>query len=153
MKGIRLCGSGAAVPRIRVSNDDLSGRVETSDEWIRTRTGIAARRVADEQESLTSLAAAAGQQALERAGWDASSVDLILLATSSPDDLFGSAPKVQGLLGARSAVAFDLTAACSGFLFSLVTAAQYLRTGAMTRALVIGADQLSRWVDWDDRRS
>ena len=153
MKGIRLCGSGAAVPRLRVSNDDLSARVETSDEWIRTRTGIAARRVADETESLTSLAAAAGQQALQNAGWDASSVDLILLATSSPDDLFGSAPKVQGLLGARSAVAFDLTAACSGFLFSLVTAAQYLRTGAMTRALVIGADQLSRWVDWDDRRS
>ena len=153
MKGIRLCGSGAAVPRLRVSNDDLSARVETSDEWIRTRTGIAARRVADETESLTSLAAAAGQQALQNAGWDASSVDLILLATSSPDDLFGSAPKVQALIGARSAVAFDLTAACSGFLFSLVTAAQYLRTGAMTRALVIGADQLSRWVDWDDRRS
>ena len=153
MKGIRLCGSGAGVPRLRISNDDLSGRVETSDEWIRTRTGIAARRVADESESLTSLAAAAGKQALERAGWDASSVDLILLATSSPDDLFGSAPKVQTLIGAGSAVAFDLTAACSGFLFSLVTAAQYLRTGAMTRALVIGADQLSRWVDWDDRRS
>ena len=153
MKGIRLCGSGAAVPRLRVSNDDLSARVETSDEWIRTRTGIAARRVADETESLTSLAAAAGQQALQNAGWEASSVDLILLATSSPDDLFGSAPKVQALIGARSAVAFDLTAACSGFLFSLVTAAQYLRTGAMTRALVIGADQLSRWVDWDDRRS
>jgi len=153
MKGIRLCGSGASVPRMRVSNDDLSARVETSDEWIRTRTGIAARRVADESESLTSLAAAAGQQALERAGWDASSVDLILLATSSPDDLFGSAPKVQALLGASSAVAFDLTAACSGFLFALVSAAQYLRTGAMTRALVIGADQLSRWVDWDDRRS
>ena len=126
MKGIRLCGSGAAVPRLRISNDDLSGRVETSDEWIRTRTGIAARRVADESESLTSLAAAAGKQALERAGWDASSVDLILLATSSPDDLFGSAPKVQALIGAGSAVAFDLTAACSGFLFSLVTAAQYL---------------------------
>ena len=153
MKGIRLCGSGAAVPRLRVSNDDLSARVETSDEWIRTRTGIAARRVADKTESLTSLAAAAGGQALQNAGWDASSVDLILLATSSPDDLFGSAPKVQALIGARSAVAFDLTAACSGFLFSLVTAAQYLRTGAMTRALVIGADQLSRWVDWDDRRS
>ena len=153
MKGIRLCGSGASVPRMRVSNDDLSARVETSDEWIRTRTGIAARRVADDSESLTSLAAAAGQQALERAGWDASSVDLILLATSSPDDLFGSAPKVQALLGASSAVAFDLTAACSGFLFALVSAAQYLRTGAMTRALVIGADQLSRWVDWDDRRS
>ena len=153
MKGIRLCGSGAAVPRLRVSNDDLSARVETSDEWIRARTGIAARRVADETESLTSLAAGAGQQALQNAGWDASSVDLILLATSSPDDLFGSAPKVQALIGARSAVAFDLTAACSGFLFSLVTAAQYLRTGAMRRALVIGADQLSRWVDWDDRRS
>jgi len=153
MRGIRLCGSGAAVPRTSLSNDALSQRVDTSDEWIRTRTGIGARRVAAADETLTSLAAAAGAQALANAGWDADSVDLVLLATSSPDDLFGSAPRVQAALGASNAVAFDLTAACSGFLFSLVTAAQYLRSGAMQRALVIGADQLSRWVDWNDRRS
>ena len=87
------------------------------------------------------------------AGWSADTLDLVLLATSTPDDLFGSAPRVQAALGARNAVAFDLTAACSGFLFALVTASQYLRTGAMRRVLVIGADQLSRFVDWDDRRS
>ena len=153
MRGIRLCGSGAAVPATRLSNDALSQRVETSDEWIRSRTGIGERRVAAEDETLTSLAAAAGAQALQNAGWEPSSLDLILLATSSPDDLFGSAPKVQAVLGAERAVAFDLTAACSGFLFALVTAAQYLRSGAMQRVLVIGADQLSSWVDWSDRRT
>ena len=153
MRGIRLCGSGAAVPATRLSNDALSQRVETSDEWIRSRTGIGERRVAAEGETLTSLAAAAGAQALQNAGWEPSSLDLILLATSSPDDLFGSAPKVQAVLGAERAVAFDLTAACSGFLFALVTAAQYLRSGAMQRVLVIGADQLSSWVDWSDRRT
>ena len=104
MRGIRLCGSGAAVPRTSLSNDALSQRVDTSDEWIRTRTGIGARRVAAADETLTSLAAAAGAQALANAGWDADSVDLVLLATSSPDDLFGSAPKVQALLGWHTAV-------------------------------------------------
>jgi 3-oxoacyl-[acyl-carrier-protein] synthase-3 len=87
------------------------------------------------------------------AGWSADSLDLIVLATSTPDDLFGSAPRLQARLGATNAVAFDLTAACSGFLFAVVTAAQYLRSGAMRRILVVGADQLSRWVNWDDRRS
>ena len=78
-------------------------------------------------------------------------MDLILLATSSPDDLFGTAPRVQAAIGAQGAVAFDLTAACSGFLFALITASQYIRNGSFERVLVIGADQLSRWVDWDDR--
>ena len=153
MRGIRLCASGAALPAASVSNGELSQRVDTSDEWIRSRTGITARRIAAEGETLTSLASAAGRQALERAGWQPDSLDLILLATSSPDDLFGSAPRLQAQLGAHGAVAFDLTAACSGFLFALITAAQYLRSGAMQRALVVGADQLSRWVDWDDRRT
>ena len=146
-----LVGSGSAVPAASISNTQLSGRVETTDEWIRTRTGIGARRVAGPEESLTTLATRAGQAALDHAGWRAEDLDLILLATSSPDDLFGTAPRIQGALGATKAVAFDLTAACSGFLFSLITANQYLATGAMRRALVIGADQLSRWVNWDDR--
>ncbi len=90
---------------------------------------------------------------MEMAGWDPESVDLILLATSTPDDLFGSAPQIQAQIGAKRAAAFDLTAACSGFLFAVITASQFLRTGAMRRALVIGADQLSSWVDWDDRRT
>ena len=92
MKGIRLCGSGAAVPHLHVSNDDLSARVETCDEWIRTRTGIAARRVADENRNSHQPGGSSRRQALRNAGWDASSVDLILLATSSPDDLFRLQP-------------------------------------------------------------
>lgn len=153
LAGVSLVASGAATPHTSVSNDALSQRVDTNDDWIRSRTGIGARHIADEQEGLTSLASAAAREALAGAGWDAASVDLVLLATSSPDDLFGTAPRIQAQLGAHNAVAFDVTAACSGFLFALITASQYLRTGAMARALVIGADQLSRWVDWDDRRT
>ena len=148
-----LVGCGSALPAARVSNADLSLRVETSDDWIRSRTGIAARRVASPQEPLTVLASEAARTALAHAGWEPGDVDLILLATSSPDDLFGTAPRIQAAIGATGAVAFDLTAACSGFLFALITAGQYIASGAVRRALVIGADQLSRWVDWDDRRT
>jgi 3-oxoacyl-[acyl-carrier-protein] synthase-3 len=109
--------------------------------------------VIDTNESLAELSGLAAERALAMAGWSADCLDLILLATSTPDDLFGSAPRLQARLGATNAVAFDLTAACSGFLFATVTAAQYLRSGAMRRILVVGADQLSRWVNWDDRRS
>lgn len=151
--GVLLRGCGSATPSRSISNQDLGERVETSDEWIRTRTGIGARRVVGADESLSELSFEAAKSALAMAGWSADSLDLILLATSTPDDLFGSAPRLQGSLGASNAAAFDLTAACSGFLFAVVTAAQYLRTGAMRRILVVGADQLSRWVDWDDRRS
>ena len=151
--GVALVGSGSALPAVSVSNEELSQRVETSDEWIRSRTGIGARRVAGPGETVTSMATAAALAALERAGWGPEEVDLILLATSSPDDLFGTAPRVQAALGASRAVAFDLTAACSGFLFALVSAAQFIQSGTMRRALVIGADQLSRWIDWDDRRT
>ncbi|MEB3200718.1 MAG: beta-ketoacyl-ACP synthase III [Synechococcaceae cyanobacterium] len=150
---MRLVGCGSALPQTSVSNEDLSQRVDTSDDWIRSRTGIGARRLAGPQDTVTSLASAAASAALDHAGWSADSLDLILLATSSPDDLFGTAPRVQAALGATRAVAFDLTAACSGFLFALITAAQYLRSGSLTRVLVIGADQLSRWLDWDDRRT
>ena len=149
--GMALVGCGSAIPAINVSNQQLSERVDTSDEWIRSRTGIGARRICATDEPLTVLASRAAQAALDHAGWAPEDLDLILMATSSPDDLFGTAPRVQGTIGACNAVAFDLTAACSGFLFALITAGQYLRSGAMRRALVIGADQLSRWVDWDDR--
>ncbi len=151
--GVALVGCGSATPSQRINNDQLGQRVDTSDAWIRSRTGISARRVIGPDETLTGLSHQAAANALTMAGWESESVDLIILATSTPDDLFGSAPQLQAMLGAREAVAFDLTAACSGFLFALVTAAQFLRTGAMRRALVIGADQLSRWVNWDDRRS
>lgn len=148
-----LRGCGSATPSRSISNADLGQRVETSDSWIRSRTGIAARRVLGPSESLIDLCAASASSALTMACWEPDSLDLILLATSTPDDLFGSAPRLQSRLGAHRAVAFDLTAACSGFLFAVITAAQYLRSGAMRRILVVGADQLSRWVDWDDRRS
>jgi 3-oxoacyl-[acyl-carrier-protein] synthase-3 len=151
--GIALVGCGSATPAASVSNSQLSERVDTNDDWIRTRTGIGARCIAGPDEPLTVLAARAAAAALAHAGWSPEDLDLILLATSSPDDLFGTAPRVQAAIGASRAVAFDLTAACSGFLFALITASQYLASGAMTRALVIGADQLSRWVDWDDRRT
>ena len=152
-RGMELVACGSCLPQSVVSNDLLSRRVDTNDDWIRDRTGIGSRRIASASESLTSLASAAAQAALDQAGWQAEDLDLILLATSSPDDLFGTAPRVQAALGARNAVAFDLTAACSGFLFALITAAQYVRSGAARRVLVIGADQLSRWLDWDDRRT
>jgi 3-oxoacyl-[acyl-carrier-protein] synthase-3 len=153
LRGAALAGCGSAVPATSVSNSDLSARVETSDDWIRSRTGIGARRIAGPGETVTSLAADAALAALRHAGWQPEQVDLILLATSSPDDLFGTAPRVQAAIGASRAVAFDLTAACSGFLFALITAAQYLRNGSFQKVLVIGADQLSRWLDWDDRRT
>ncbi|MGB3495577.1 MAG: beta-ketoacyl-ACP synthase 3 [Elainellaceae cyanobacterium] len=151
--GIAFVGSGSATPATDLSNEQMSRFVETSDEWIASRTGIRARQVATKSDSLVALASQAAQQALESAELEASSVDLIVLATSTPDDLFGSASKVQAQLGATQAVAFDLTAACSGFVFAMTTAAQFIRTGAYQTVLVIGADVLSRWVDWGDRRT
>ncbi|MEM9451708.1 MAG: beta-ketoacyl-ACP synthase III [Cyanobacteria bacterium P01_E01_bin.6] len=151
--GIAIVGSGASVPAASVDNAGISRIVDTSDEWISSRTGIQQRQIAGQSESLSRLAYQAAQNALEMAGIDAADVDLIVLATSTPDDLFGSASKVQSLLGASRAVAFDLTAACSGFVFALSTAAQFIRTGVYKTVLVIGADVLSRWVDWSDRRT
>jgi 3-oxoacyl-[acyl-carrier-protein] synthase-3 len=149
--GILITGSGSATPEKYLENSALSQLVDTSDEWITTRTGIKQRRLAPTGESLSNLATQAAQQALEMAGIAATDVDMILLATSTPDDLFGSAGKIQALLGANKAVAFDLTAACSGFVFGLVTAAQFIRGGVYQNILLIGADILSRWVDWEDR--
>uniref|UniRef100_A0A1S6K7V3 beta-ketoacyl-[acyl-carrier-protein] synthase III n=1 Tax=Gambierdiscus polynesiensis TaxID=439318 RepID=A0A1S6K7V3_9DINO len=149
--GIAFAGTGSATPTAIVSNDDLSEVIDTSDEWIVQRTGIKRRHIMKPEESLVSLSAAAAQRALESASMSPEDVDLVVLATSTPDDLFGSAAPVAAELGARNAVAFDLTAACSGFVFALVTAAQYIRAGAATSVLVIGADCLSRWVDWSDR--
>ena len=149
--GVAFTGSGSARVRAGLSNDDLAQLVETSDEWISTRTGIRNRHVAGSGESLCSLATEAAQAALTAASLDPDDVDLILLATSTPDDLFGTACQVQAGLGATRAVAFDLTAACSGFVFGVVTAAQYIRTGVFKNIVVIGADVLTRWVDWEDR--
>ncbi len=149
--GIAITGSGSAVPAASLENQAMAALVDTSDEWITTRTGIKSRQIASESESLTSLAAEASLQAIAMAGITPTDIDLILLATSTPDDLYGSACKVQAALGANRAVAFDLTAACSGFIFAIVTASQYIRTGTYRNVLVIGADIHSRWVDWSDR--
>ncbi|PSP16654.1 MAG: 3-oxoacyl-ACP synthase [Cyanobacteria bacterium QS_8_64_29] len=149
--GIAITGSGSAAPSTALDNDDLSQIVATSDDWIRPRTGIRERRLAAPEESLTEFAALAAERALTMAGLSAAELDLIVLATSTPDDLFGSASHLQASLGASRAVAFDLTAACSGFVFGLVTAAQFVRTGAYQNVLLVGADLLSRWLDWTDR--
>lgn len=160
-------GIGSAAPKTVITNVDLEGVVETSDEWIRTRTGISQRRVltfpgndeenseGQEKESLVDLSSAAAKSALEMSGMSPDDVDLIICATSSPDDLFGDATTVAKNLGCKNAFAFDLTAACSGFLFGLVTAGQFMdRKGSgVKNAIVVGADALSRWVDWDDRNS
>lgn len=151
--GIAVTGCGSAAPQKVIDNDRLSEVMDTSDEWIASRTGIRQRRLSDSSGSLVQIATEAAKKAIEMSGLDAIDIDLILLATSTPDDMFGSACKVQAALGASQAVAFDLTAACSGFVFGMVTAAQYIRTGTYRNVLLIGADILSRWVDWSDRRT
>ncbi|MEL6911367.1 MAG: beta-ketoacyl-ACP synthase III [Cyanobacteria bacterium J06629_2] len=151
--GIAITGCGSAAPDSILTNDHLAQMVDTSDEWISTRTGMRNRHIVSPTESLSQLSATAANQAIAMAGISPTDLDLIILATSTPDDLFGSACRIQGLIGATNAVAFDLTAACSGFLFALVTASQFIRGGAYKNVLVIGADVLSRWVDWSDRTS
>lgn len=146
-----ITGCGSAAPLQVLNNQHLSQIVETSDEWISSRTGMKCRHISSETESLSQLSAEAAQKAIAMAGITPTDVDLIILATSTPDDLFGSASKVQHSIGATRAVAFDLTAACSGFVFALITAAQYIRTGMYQNVVVIGADVLSRWLDWSDR--
>ncbi len=152
-KGVSFIGCGAAAPETVVLNDALAQVVDTSDEWIASRTGIRQRHVSNDRESLAGFATEAAQQALAMAGVAAADVDMIILATSSAEDLFGTACQIQAQLGATKAVAFDLTAACSGFVFGVVTAAQFLRSGVYRNVLVIGADLLSRWVDWNDRNT
>ncbi len=148
---IRITGTGSALPEKIVTNFDLQELVETSDEWIQKRTGIAQRRVST-GETVSALAAEACKRALEMAGKTAAEVDLILVATCSPELLLPCcACQVQDLIGAADAVAFDLNAACSGFLFALNTANAYLQTGIYKNALIVGSEVLSKLVDWKDR--
>lgn len=144
-------GTGSAAPDNVVTNDDLSEVMETSDEWIFQRTGIRRRHIMKPDESIVSMSAEAGRRALEKANVSPDEVGLVLVATSTPEDMFGIAPATAAELGCEHAVAFDLTAACSGFVFALVTAAQYIRTGTVKTAVIIGADALSRYLDWEDR--
>jgi len=151
--GVSFKGSGSCVPDQILTNQKISQKVDTSDEWIKSRTGISERRISSLGDNVTEMGYEAALNAIEMANWDIKTIDLIILATSTPNDLFGSAPSIQAKLGAFNAVAFDLTAACSGFLFALITASQFLKGGSFKRAVVIGADQLSSFVDWNDRRS
>tara|TARA_Y100001978_G_C23659923_1_gene418125 strand:- start:358 stop:1365 length:1008 start_codon:yes stop_codon:yes gene_type:complete len=151
--GITFKGCGSFTPSQELTNEKISNIVDTSNEWIETRTGISNRKIAAINENVSYMGFKSALEAINMAEWPPESIDLIILATSTPNDLFGSAPTIQAKLGAINALAFDLTAACSGFLFALVTASQYLRTGIYKRAIVIGSDQLSSYVDWEDRRS
>lgn len=147
----RIIGTGSAVPEQIVTNEDLSKIVETSDEWISSRSGIKERRVAKE-ETTTSLAILAGKRALENAGVTAEEIEVIIVATCTPDYFFpNTACQVQEAIGAKHAVAFDLSAACSGFLFALSTAQAYIKGGIYQKALIIGAETMSKMIDWSDR--
>lgn len=147
-----IIGTGSALPPNIVTNVQLSERLDTSDEWIVERTGIRQRHIAGPEVRTSDLAAEAAQRALESAGLEAGSIDLIVVATATPDQTFpATATTVQTRLGMTHGVAFDVAAVCSGFIYALTVADSLLRTGAYQRALVIGAELFSRIVDWDDR--
>lgn len=153
MRTIRITGTGSALPGRIVTNKELEQMVETSDEWIRERTGIGERHVSV-GETVVTLGSEAACKALEQAGKRAEEIDLILMATCSPEQYLPCcACQVQAAIGAVNALAFDVNAACSGFLFALNTADAYLRTGLAENALVIGSEVLSKLVDWTDRGS
>jgi len=148
----RIVGTGGYVPAKVVTNDDIAKSVDTSDEWIVERTGIRERRVAEEWETASSMAENAARAAIEMADIDPDSINLIIVATSCPDRVFPStACLVQQRLGIRRCAAFDVQAACSGFIFALSVADQYVRSGHAKRVLVIGSEINSRIVDWSDR--
>ena len=147
----KIIGTGSYVPAQIVTNDDLSKIVETNDQWIRSRTGIGERRIATD-DSTSDMAAKAAARAIEQAGIDPEEIDLIILATSSPDYCFpNGACEVQAKVGAVNAACFDISSACTGFVFALSTAHAYISSGLYKTALVVGADLLSKLVDWTDR--
>jgi 3-oxoacyl-[acyl-carrier-protein] synthase-3 len=148
----QVAGCGAYLPERVLTNDELAQRLETSDEWIRQRTGIGERRIAADGELTSDLALAAARRALERADMSGSDVDLIVLATATPDHTFpATSTKVQARLGMKRGAAFDVQAVCSGFIFALATADNAIRLGQARTALVIGAETFSRILDWEDR--
>ncbi|MDV5824054.1 beta-ketoacyl-ACP synthase III [Sphingobium naphthae] len=147
-----LLGTGSALPKRVVTNAELAETVDTSDEWIVERTGIRARHIAGEGETTATLATDAARAALEAAGLAAQDIDLIILATATPDQTFpAAATKVQAALGIDDCVAFDVAAVCSGFLYAVTVADSMIRSGAANRALVIGSETFSRILDWEDR--
>ncbi len=148
----KILGTGSYLPEKIVTNDDLAKLVDTSDDWIAERTGIRRRHIAGDHESVAFMATEAAKRALEMAGVDVKEIDLIIIGTATSDRLFPStACLVQAKLGLPGITAFDVTAACSGFVYALSVADKFIKTGAAKKALVIGAEALSRIVDWTDR--
>ena len=145
-------GTGSALPRTRVSNEELSQKVDTTDEWIVERTGIRYRHIAEADETTASLATESARRALDAADMSAADIDLIVVATATPDQTFpATATIVQNDLGCNGGVAFDVAAVCSGFLYALSVAESMIRAGSAQNALVIGAETFSRILDWEDR--
>lgn len=145
-------GTGSALPKRRVSNDELAAQVDTSDEWITERTGIKFRHIAGPDETTATLGAEAARNALDAAGMGEADIDLIIVATCTPDQTFpAAATKVQHILGHHGGVAFDVAAVCSGFLYGFSVAESMIRAGSAKNALVIGAETMTRLLDWEDR--
>lgn len=145
-------GTGSALPQHRVSNAELAEKVETSDEWITERTGIKFRHIAGPDETTATLGAAAARNALDAAGMTPADIDLIIVATCTPDQTFpAAATKVQDLLGHHGGMAFDVAAVCSGFLYAFSVAENMIRAGSARNALVIGSETMTRLLDWEDR--
>lgn len=152
MKTTRIEGTGSALPVYRITNEELSKYVDTSDEWIRSRTGIGSRFIVNDKENAVTLAYEAGKNALQNAGTPLEEIELVLVATSSSGCNFPTvACQVSGLLGIQGAASMDISAACSGFIYALNTAHAYIRAGIYKKALIIGVDTISRITDWTDR--
>ncbi|MDI3270367.1 MAG: beta-ketoacyl-ACP synthase III [Bacillota bacterium] len=150
--GVRIRAVGKAVPEKVVTNQDLEKILDTSDEWIRTRTGIRERRIVEKEVASSDLAERAAREVLAKAGWDPEDLDLIVVASATPDHIFPStAAMLQAKLGTDGSGAFDVSAACSGFVYALSTAAAQVKMGVARKALVVGAETLSKIVDWTDR--
>ncbi|TBW55990.1 ketoacyl-ACP synthase III [Marinobacter halodurans] len=148
----RITGTGSYLPDNVVTNKDLEQKVDTSDQWIRERTGIEQRHIAPDHQTTVDLAEQASLRAIEAAAIDPQDIDLIVFATSTPDKIFpSSACILQARLGIQGCPAFDIQAVCSGFVYALATADKFIKTGASKKALVIGAEIFSRIIDWDDR--
>jgi 3-oxoacyl-[acyl-carrier-protein] synthase-3 len=150
----KIIATGSYLPKKILTNLDLAKNVETSDEWIFERTGIKQRYIADSQELTSDLASNAAKKTLEKSGIKAEEIDLIVLATTTPDLTFpATATTIQAKIGAKNAFAFDIQAVCSGFVYAMVTANNFIKSGQVKNALVIGAETLSRIVDWQDRNT
>ncbi|MEH7457824.1 beta-ketoacyl-ACP synthase III [Bacillus sp. JJ1127] len=151
---VGILGIGRYVPEKVVTNQDLEKIMDTSDEWIRTRTGIAERRIADDTIDTSYMAVEAAKKAIENAGISGEEIDLILVATVTPDRFFPAvACVIQEQIGAKHAAAMDLGAACAGFMYGMITAQQFIQTGTYKNVLVVGSDKLSKIVDWNDRNT